>query len=204
MFRRKEVRDFFSRVAGKHSEHCQSRNQLTFFGDALHLAFPDHYEYYWQTLEKVCERLDEIEPSAEHIPFSSFTLNVGQNSCCKLHVDGSNLAGGICLVSPYGSYDWRKGGHLILHELKVILALPPGSFVLFPSALISHENIPIAPTEDRRVFTAFSPARLFQWVENGFGPVLELLECERSLLGRVEWARQKARFPYRSPRSGQL
>jgi hypothetical protein len=136
--------------------------------------------------------MDALEPCAGPLPFASFTLNVGDQSCCQLHVDGCNLAGGICLVSPYGKYDWKKGGHLILHELKVVLALPPGSMVFFPSALISHENIPIAPGEERRVFTAFSPANMFQWVENGFGRV-ESPGTDES--GAAEWARQRARFP---------
>jgi hypothetical protein len=162
-------------------------------------VFPDHYKYYWETLEKVCEKMDRIEPSAEHLPFSSYTLNVGQQSCCPIHVDGCNLAGGICLVSPYGTYSWKKGGHLVLHELKLVLALPPGSFVLFPSALISHENVPIGQKESRRAFTAFSPANLFQWVENGFEPVPILPHDEKIKRGREEWFRQKKRFPFRYP-----
>jgi hypothetical protein len=199
MFERNEVRAFLSRVAGTPYPFSISSNLLTYNVDAMYKVFPDIYNYYWDTLEKVCERIPAIEPSDAQIPFSSYTLNVGVQSCCHMHVDGCNLAGGICLISPYGDYNWRKGGHLILHEPKVAIALPPGSFTLIPSALVSHENVPIASEEERRAFTAFSPANLFQWVENGFLPVPAASPQEKQVNGAVEWARQRARFPNGTP-----
>lgn len=129
------------------------------------------------------------------LPLFSITLNVGDHSICKPHVDGANLSGGLCLVSPYGSFDHIKGGHLILHELRLVLSLPTGSFVLFPSALITHENIPISAGETRKAFTAFSPAAIFQWRDNGFARVNEGLK-EELMDGEFQWARQKSRFPH--------
>jgi CRISPR/Cas system-associated endonuclease Cas3-HD len=74
----------------------------------------------------------------------------------------------MCLISPYGSFNYKEGGHLVLDELKLILELSPGCIAFIPSALFTHHNIPIAPGEKRQAFTAYTPARMFQWVENGF------------------------------------
>ena len=111
---------------------------------------------------------DCYRPTDSSLPFTSYTLNVGKQCVCKAHKDGANLSTGLCLVCPFGNYDYQQGGHLILHELKMILEVPPGYMVLFPSALITHENIPIQENEDRRVITGFTPASIFQWVENGY------------------------------------
>jgi hypothetical protein len=146
------------------------------------LHFPEQYTYCWDTLEKGCKATTNSIPPNQDLPFASITLNVGRRSCSSLHVDGSNLAGGLCLISPYGRFDWKKGGHIILHELKVVLALPPGSLTFIPSALISHENVPIGLNEERRVFTAHSPASLFQWVEH---------ECQLLSLGTNQGKRKR-------------
>lgn len=156
--------------------------------------FPEIYEYYDDALDSVCSQT-ECERVAGDLPFASYTLNVGQQSVCRLHVDGCNPPGGVCLASPYGDFSYREEGHLILHELNLVLALPPGSFILFPSALISHQNIPIRPGKERRSFTAFSPGSMFQWIENGFDPVPKRSKAEKNRLGHLEWKRQKKRFP---------
>jgi hypothetical protein len=164
--------------------------------DAMCLHFPDQFDYYWDNLEKACKATTDCAPCAYDLPFASITLNVGRRSCSELHVDANNLAGGLCLVSPYSNFDWKHGGHLVLHQLKVALALPPGSLAFFPSALISHENVPIALHEERRVFTAYSPARLFQWVENGFQPVPHPPDNVKRKRGEEDWKRQVRRFPF--------
>ena len=170
--------------------------QISLLQGFFHDHFSDQYHYYWRILNTLCSKAPDCEPVADDLPFATYTLNVGGHSVCEAHVDGCNLAGGLCMVSPYGSYDYRKGGHLVLHELKFVLALPPGSIVFFPSALITHENIPIALQEVRRVFTAFSPSYMFQWVEEGCQQVPERTEKERTNLGEEEWVRQRKRFPH--------
>jgi hypothetical protein len=104
----------------------------------------------------------------------------------------------MCLISPYGSFDYRAGGHLVLHELKLILELPPGSIVLIPSALITHHNIPIAPGELCQAFTAYTPGRMFQWVENGY-KCKGNKKIKRSVeiaQGNLIWNAGKRRLPH--------
>jgi len=102
------------------------------------------------------------------LPFATFTLNVDEQCICLPHIDSKNLAGGLCLASPFGLFDHTQGGHLILHELKLVLEVPAGASVLFPSAIITHENVPIADHECRQSITAYTPGGLFQWLDHGF------------------------------------
>jgi hypothetical protein len=113
------------------------------------------------------------------------------------------MACGACLISPYGSFDHKLGGHLVLHELKLILELPPGSIVFIPSALLTHSNIPIGPGETRQAFTAYTPARMFQWVENDFKNVGGSKKTKKKIphevkvaKGNIVWEAAKKRFPH--------
>ena len=135
------------------------------------MHYPQMHRYYWSTLGMANPLVYDGHPPSSEVPFASFTLNVGDNSVCDAHVDGCNLAGGLCLDSPFGDFDYQRGGHLILHELKLVLEVPPGSIVLFPSAIITHENIPIQEGERRHCITAFTPGSLFQWTDHRFLPV---------------------------------
>ncbi|GAA5859352.1 hypothetical protein JCM5353_001998 [Sporobolomyces roseus] len=67
---------------------------------------------------------------------------------CNLHVDYKNPAGGICAVIPFGEFDSSTHYWLVLNELGVVVELPAGVVLLFPSALIQHGNYHIvsAPT----------------------------------------------------------
>lgn len=142
--------------------------------------------------------MPDCNPPAGDLPFAGITLNVGRQSICEIHVDGCNLAGGLCMVAPFGRFDHTKGGHIILHELRLVVSLPSGSIIFFPSGLISHENIPISPHESRRAFTAFSPSAMFQWIDSGFHSVPDLPNRTRWENGAREWIEQKSRFPHYS------
>jgi hypothetical protein len=78
----------------------------------------------------------------------------------------------------------------------MFLELPAGSIVLFPSAIITHENIGISEHEEREALTAFSPARVFQWEADGFDNVPDMTEEERHAYGQYHWRKGKARLPH--------
>jgi hypothetical protein len=185
-------------LVSKSIRACYILIKLTVLIDVFLKYFPKHFSYYDECLQSVCDITPGCNRPASDLPFAGYTLNVGQQCICRIHVDGCNLAGGLCLVSPYGNFDHKKGGHLILHELNLVLALPPGSMILFPSGLISHQNIPIAVGESRQAFTAYSPSYLFQWVESGYKAVGKMPNGVRWEMGKNEWERQKSRFPHYS------
>ncbi|KAJ7867294.1 hypothetical protein B0H13DRAFT_1897597 [Mycena leptocephala] len=58
--------------------------------------------------------------------FSACTFNLGPHTCTLGHRDFGNLAFGWCAITAFGDFDYRKGGHLILWDCKLILEFPPG------------------------------------------------------------------------------
>lgn len=74
-----------------------------------------------------------------------------------------------------GSFDYTKGGHLILWDLKLVIQFPPGSTVLIPSSVLYHSNAAIQAGERRYSFTQYSAGGLFRWADNGFQSVNDYL-----------------------------
>lgn len=79
----------------------------------------------------------------------------------KPHVDGKNLALMMCVVfvwgkhrrgfsnlvdltSLQGDFKHEEKAWLVLWEAKVIIQLPPGIFLFYPSALFTHFNCDIS------------------------------------------------------------
>ncbi|KAF9070523.1 hypothetical protein BDP27DRAFT_1195270, partial [Rhodocollybia butyracea] len=58
--------------------------------------------------------------------------------------------------------------HLVLWNLKLAIRFPPKSTVLFPSALITHSNIPVQGHEERHLIIQYSSGGLFRWRYNGW------------------------------------
>ena len=59
------------------------------------------------------------------LPFMASTLNLGPQTVTLPHYDGKNLATGLCGVMPFGPFNSSKGGHLCLHEARVVLEMAP-------------------------------------------------------------------------------
>ncbi|KAF7975687.1 hypothetical protein HWV62_8797 [Athelia sp. TMB] len=100
--------------------------------------------------------------------FAASTLNLGPRTVSLDHTDHQNLAFGMCAVTALGSFDHKRGGHLILWDLKLVIEFPPGSTVLIPSAILRHSNTTIRDGEMRYSFTQYTAGGLFRWVEHGF------------------------------------
>ncbi|KAJ7766266.1 hypothetical protein B0H14DRAFT_2402985, partial [Mycena olivaceomarginata] len=84
------------------------------------------------------------------------------------HRDVCNLPFGLCAVQSIGRFDPKRGGHLVLWDLKLIVEFPPGALILLPSATIAHSNIPVDAGNERISFTQFTAGGLFRYVDNGF------------------------------------
>lgn len=93
---------------------------------------------------------------------------MGPRTVCKPHRDAANLVYGWCVVWALGTFDFTLGGHIVLHEAKLIIELGPGDMIFLPSACITHENIPIQETEQRYSVTLYSAGHLFRYRDCGF------------------------------------
>lgn len=56
---------------------------------------------------------------------------------------------------------------MILHEAKLIVKLSAGRLILFPSACITHQNVPIGVGETRWSITAYSAGGLWRFRAQG-------------------------------------
>uniref|UniRef100_A0A0W0FFT6 Uncharacterized protein n=1 Tax=Moniliophthora roreri TaxID=221103 RepID=A0A0W0FFT6_MONRR len=65
--------------------------------------------------------------------------------------DYENCLDGFCAITTLhpseGGYDYKKGSHLILWDLCLVIEFPPGATILLPSAILCHSNVAIEPNE---------------------------------------------------------
>lgn len=86
---------------------------------------------------------------------------------CLSHRDSSNIDSGICLDYIDGDYNPSTGGHLVFHEARRIVRVRPGGIVIFPSAAVTHETIPIKPHETRFSITGYMAGAIQRYLDAG-------------------------------------
>ncbi|KDQ06054.1 hypothetical protein BOTBODRAFT_121958, partial [Botryobasidium botryosum FD-172 SS1] len=101
----------------------------------------------------------------------------------RCHRDYKNLAYGLCMLIVLGAFDYEKGGQLVLHELKLVIDLKPGDVLFLPSALITHQNLPIGEDETRFSITGYTAGGLFQLYDHFF---LSQVEIRREIAREKE------------------
>ncbi|KAK1223601.1 hypothetical protein PQX77_013530 [Marasmius sp. AFHP31] len=145
-----------------------SMQQLARYMDHLMLCyFPRLHTLYANILHQLQVDNTELEVNFERCCFAAFNVNFGSAVTLR-HTDYLNLLFGQCAVFPVGDYDYKKGGHLVLWDLKLAIQFPPGSVILLPSALLEHCNTSIGALETRTSVTFYSASGLFRWVTNGY------------------------------------
>lgn len=107
------------------------------------------------------------KPPIDGCIMPAVTINLGPKTICKAHRDWKNLLYGFCWVLALGDYDYKCGGHIVLHELRQIIEFPPRAIVGLPSAIVTHQNTPILDNETRRSVTFYAAGGLFRWSEYG-------------------------------------
>ncbi|KAL0563923.1 hypothetical protein V5O48_018137, partial [Marasmius crinis-equi] len=154
--------------------------------------------YYATTMGSLFQHYPHLELPFDNAIWASFAVNFGPRTVCLPHRDSKNLAYGWCAITALGDYNWRKGGHLVLWDLKVVIEFPPGSTIYVPSALVCHFNTDIAPHEERYSFTLYSAGGLFRWVEHGFQFEYDYKKSaeakENAHLDKNRWQRGQSMF----------
>ncbi|THU89154.1 hypothetical protein K435DRAFT_678500, partial [Dendrothele bispora CBS 962.96] len=64
--------------------------------------------------------------------------------------------------------NYKKSGHLVFWDLKLVVEFPPCWTFLFPSSYLRHSNTCIGPGETRYSFTQYMAGALFRYVDDGF------------------------------------
>lgn len=113
----------------------------------------------------------ELSRNWPRTPWAAATFNFGPQTVCATHLDSKNLTVGWCSITALGDFDHKKGGHLVLFELGLVIEFPAGNTILIPSATIHHSNTPIGEGETRRSFTQYSAKGIFKYIDRGYQTV---------------------------------
>ncbi|KAF8059499.1 hypothetical protein FPV67DRAFT_1424580 [Lyophyllum atratum] len=143
--------------------------RIAAFGSASFRTWaPRTYLYYKDRLDRLWDKMPNLErPFAKSI-FPCTAINFGPYAWTRKHRDPLNCPFGWCLIHSLGPFDHKKGGHIVLHEAKLIVEFPTGCTIAIPSATITHSNIPVQAGDERASFTQFCSGGLFRYVDNGF------------------------------------
>lgn len=101
--------------------------------------------------------------------YPTSSINFGPRTVCVIHGDHLNDPLVWCPVTGMGNYDYKKGGHIVLPDLRLVIEFPPGSTVLIPSCVFRHGNCRLASTDEVRMsFTQYFPGGLSRYHAYGF------------------------------------
>ncbi|KAJ4499944.1 hypothetical protein C8R41DRAFT_788018 [Lentinula lateritia] len=155
----------------------QAIRRISGFQNALFNTFcHKNYAEYRDTNDEIQLKQPELRANFPNTAFAATTFNLGPLSFSPPHMDPDNRASSWCADTNMGPFDPDKGGHLVLWDLGLIIRFPPGSTILFPSALITHSTIPIQAHETRYAMIQYSSGGLFRWRNNGFQSDKSFLE----------------------------
>ncbi|KAH7871100.1 uncharacterized protein C8R40DRAFT_1055208 [Lentinula edodes] len=164
------------RVSGKANRKAmqellqnQAIRRISGFQNALFNTFcHKNYMEHVDTNNELLRKQPELRANFPETAFAATTFNLGPLSFSPPHMDPDNRASSWCADTSMGPFNPDKGGHLVLWDIGLVIRFPPGSTILFPSALITHSTIPIQTHETRYAMVQYSSGGLFRWRENGF------------------------------------
>ncbi|KIM35281.1 hypothetical protein M413DRAFT_79567, partial [Hebeloma cylindrosporum] len=138
---------------------------------------PEMHEYCRIRINQVSERHPSLIKNFPKSVFPTAAFNF-RNVRTYKHRDVLNCPFGWCGITALGRFNPKKGGHLVLQELKLVIEFPPCSTILIPSAMITHCNTPVAEGDIRNLFTQYCAGGLFRYVDNGF--MIDRVLCEKN------------------------
>ncbi|KAH9849542.1 hypothetical protein C2E23DRAFT_861945 [Lenzites betulinus] len=124
-------------------------------GSTIQWAMRQHLRTYamtWlcnalQALETIFKRNPALQHPSATSTYPAASFNFGPDAFCVGHTDGSNNPINWIHITALGTFNPTTGGHLILYDLRLVIRFPPGSSILFPSAILCHGNVAVAKHE---------------------------------------------------------
>lgn len=147
--------------------------------------FPKLHEHLIEEREKLDRRVRGLEPPLAGSAWTACTCNLGPRTVCWQHRDHQDYVRNVSGTLALGRFDGSRGGHLILHEARLVIRMDPGDILIFPSACITHQNLPIAEGETRRSLVLYSAGGLVRYAEQGY--------CSRKKLEKTRAGRAKVK-----------
>ncbi|KAF9068747.1 hypothetical protein BDP27DRAFT_1223652 [Rhodocollybia butyracea] len=156
--RRKMMREFVN-------QPCTQRI-AAFQSASFALWFPKSYAEFRSRNSQLKEKIPTFDGNIKGSVYACCTANC-TNTWTYIHRDGMNSAGACCSITSGGKFDPKKGGQLIIWDMKLIFDFPPGSTILLPSVLFRHSNIPVQKGDKRVSFTQYTAGGIHRWLEYG-------------------------------------
>ncbi|KAI0310320.1 hypothetical protein OF83DRAFT_1155560 [Amylostereum chailletii] len=126
---------------------------------------PKLYAYYESTMVKVLTAHPSLTMPYINSIFATMTFNLGGNVRTCAHADTENLPTRWCSITALGNFDPKRGGHLVLHTLRMVVEFPPNSVASILSSTVVHSNTAIQPGESRWSITSYTAGALFHHAE---------------------------------------
>lgn len=121
---------------------------------------PGIYQRYRITMDFVQKYRPGTRPCFD--PWASFCINMGL-VISDDHKDLWNLLFGLCLIIPFGFFDFCTCARLGIKELGVEFEVAPGVPIWVPSAMYTHYNTELKKMGMRQSLVAWTGAPIFQW-----------------------------------------
>lgn len=156
---------------------------------------PEINDRMGEVIEACCNRSPNnpshlIQPPSHRVNFTGIHLNVpskeNKSATCFDHGDCQDFIFSHTAIINGGNFDYRRGGHLVLHDIKVILEFPPGVIIAFPGSMIRHSNVPVAAHEDRVSLSCYNAGGVVRFFDNG----MELLKGKK-IVCDARWTKLK-------------
>jgi hypothetical protein len=141
---------------------------LTLNSAAFSTLAPALFQYYGMELTALFKHYPALKSNFMNSIFPAASFNCGPQSISAFYFNYGNLSFGLCSLTALGNFNYREGGHLILHTLKKVVEFPLHSTILLPSAAIEHANSLIASHETRYSIAQYAAGGLFCWVAHDF------------------------------------
>ncbi|KAF6758698.1 hypothetical protein DFP72DRAFT_1064804 [Ephemerocybe angulata] len=161
------------------------RRVAGFQSSAFSFLAPKLFRRYATDLSALFNHHKELQWNFDNSVFPAASFNCGPRSVSIRHFDYNNLSFGLCALTSFGTFNWKEGGHLVLHGLKLVVEFPPGTTALLPSAAVEHSNIPIGEGEERMSMAQYAAGGLFRWVAYGFKSAKQLSSTAAGKTKRV-------------------
>ncbi|KAI0702992.1 hypothetical protein BC835DRAFT_1263177, partial [Cytidiella melzeri] len=165
---------------------------LGYGNSAFKFYFPKVFDEYAKNMDALLEHHTEFERPIANSEFAATSLNFGPSVITYQHTDSGNKANRLCPIFCTGDFDSRKGGHLVLGDLKLLVQFLPGLLALIPLATLRHGNASIQPGKQCESFTQYAADGLFRWVAYGFQSWKML--CKNPEMLAREWEQRNTRW----------
>jgi hypothetical protein len=153
---------------------------LTEISGAFAVWFLNVYKFVRDVIFSLLSRYPFLRRPFEGSVFPIFTVNFGPFSFSFDHRDWQNAPGVPCAITALGDFDWKRGGHLVLYDYRLVIVFPPGSTAEILSGCVRHGNTPIQAGESRMSLIQYMAGGLWRHVAYGFRLQNQLSKAEKA------------------------